>query len=258
MKKFTLTVLAALLCMMPMMAQISTGEPNSSVIPRTGNRPQAGDFGMYIGGTVTQVIDLVNAIKDDNTNAWGLPVLNLKYYFTDNWEGRIGFEFACKATNDKQVFDGGSSSPDAIAKTSTNHNFTRFLPGCAYHFNTNNLLDVYAGAYIPIGWEVDRTTAKASAGDVKTLLQQSTGKFVIGAGVLLGLQCFIADLPIAIGVETGFSGMIKAGGAPKTISDDGTNKITYYDGNTSLKNHSKSEATWGADAAITFSYYFRK
>ena len=58
MKKTSL-LLVALLAVSTAFAQISTGEPHSSVIPRTGNRPQAGDFGMYLGASVTQVIDLV-------------------------------------------------------------------------------------------------------------------------------------------------------------------------------------------------------
>ena len=257
MKKTLTAVLVVLLSAASVMAQISTGEPNSSVIPRTGNRPQAGDFGIYLGGTVTQVMDLVDAIQTDNYNAWGLPVLNLKYYYTDNLEMRLGFEFACQ-TSGQDVTTKIDDTNNALVSTGTNHNFTRFFPGVAYHFNTNNLLDVYCGAQLPIGWDIDRTSSKASAMGVKTSQVDRTGKFVIGAGVFLGLQCFIADLPIAIGVETGFSGMVKCGGAPKTISDNGTTRSVYYDGNTSVKKHTMGEATWGADAALTFSYYFRR
>ena len=58
MKKSTI-LLVALMAVSTAFAQISTGEPHSSVIPRTGNRPQAGDLGMYIGASVTQIMDLV-------------------------------------------------------------------------------------------------------------------------------------------------------------------------------------------------------
>ena len=53
MRKLSL-VLVAMMAVSTAFAQISTGEINSSVIPRTGNRPQEGDFGMYIGASVTQ------------------------------------------------------------------------------------------------------------------------------------------------------------------------------------------------------------
>ena len=81
MKKLTF-VLAALLAVSTAFAQISTGEPNSSVIPRTGNRPQAGDFGLYFGASVTQIMDFVrlNQNTQFTENAfWALPAINLKY-----------------------------------------------------------------------------------------------------------------------------------------------------------------------------------
>ena len=83
MKKLTF-LFAAMLAVSTAFAQISTGEPHSSVIPRTGNRPQAGDFGLYVGASVTQIIDFVklNKNKDFTENAfWALPAINLKYYF---------------------------------------------------------------------------------------------------------------------------------------------------------------------------------
>ena len=82
----TSLLLVALMSVSVAFAQISTGEPNSSVIPRTGNRPQAGDFGMYLGVSVTQIMDLVELNKDEpfkNNIFWALPMIDLKYYFTD-------------------------------------------------------------------------------------------------------------------------------------------------------------------------------
>ena len=57
-------LLVALMAVSTAFAQISTGEVNSSVIPRTGNRPQAGDFGLYLGASVTQVMDFIKLNKD--------------------------------------------------------------------------------------------------------------------------------------------------------------------------------------------------
>lgn len=145
MKKTSL-LLVALLAVSTAFAQISTGEPHSSVIPRTGNRPQAGDFGMYLGASVTQVIDLVKLNKNPSFGArafWALPAINLKYYFTDNFEGRIGFQFSCLNENTKVKDNNDDGTWD---KNVRDVNYTRFLPGVAYHFNTNNILDVYLGA----------------------------------------------------------------------------------------------------------------
>jgi len=237
-------------------AQISTGEPNSSVIPRTGNRPQAGDFGFYLGASVTQIMDLVNLNKDNSfkENAfWALPVLNFKYYFTDNWEGRIGFQFACKGTTDKMSADDVSNSH------TRDINYTRFLPGVAYHFNSKNILDVYIGAQMPIGFNLDQE--KFVNGD--TSVRTKNNKFVLGGGIFGGLQFFVADLPFAIGLEVGYSGQATfTGGQQTIINNDGEiqTTTTLPDGQsgTDVSSASHMEGVWGADAALTFTYYFRK
>lgn len=248
-------LLVALMAVTTAFAQISTGEVNSSVIPRTGNRPQAGDFGMYIGASVTQIIDLVELNKDQNfkNNAfWALPVMNLKYYFTDKWEGRLGFQFACKNENSALKDD------NLDYKHVRDINYTRFLPGCAYHFNPINVLDVYIGAQLPIGFNIDAD--KVINGKLST--KTTNNKFVIGGGVFLGLQFFIADLPFAIGFEGGYSGLASiSGGKKTTVDNDGTkHTVVNIDGKTATdpSKASHMEATWGADAAITFTYYFRK
>lgn len=247
-------ILCSLLCAMSVSAQLSTGEVNATVIPRTGNRPQAGDMGFYIGTSVTQVLDLVNfnnSHADKNMGYgewyWALPVLNFKYYVTDNWEARIGFEFSCYSETSKTKMNGDTN------KTTTNCNFTRLLPGAAYHFNTNNILDVYVGAQIPIGWNIN--SEKTSSPDMS--IKTTENAFIIGAGVFGGLQVFIADLPFAIGVELGYSGKATLGGAPKTKYTSNGESGSNEEGNIDVKT-THASGTWGADAAITFSYYFRK
>jgi len=243
-------------------AQISTGEPNSSVIPRTGNRPQAGDFGMYLGASVTQVIDLVELNKkEDGAAFWALPAINLKYYTTDKFELRLGFEFACKGTANNNKY---KESAVGTYKESETKNFTRFLPGFAYHFNTSNILDVYVGAQVPIGFDIDVMNGQSVIDGKKYSSKTTKGDFVIGGGVFLGLQFFVADLPFAIGVEGGYSGRAIIGnGEGYTISNiDGKKtktsaNIPAYSGE-EIKSSTYMEGTWGADAALTFTYFFRK
>jgi len=254
-------------------AQISTGEPNASVLPRTGNRPQAGDFGMYAGVSVSQIMDLATLNKkltDESVQTyWALPMINLKYYITDRWEFRCGFEFAARSTTTNHV-ETTSEKKDFGAKNYTNSNFTRFLPGAAYHFATNNILDVYVGAQMPIGFNVNEQKASSfNTESKKYSAAWHQGEFVIGGGVFLGMQFFVADLPFAIGIEGGYSGQAVLG------NDKGVTKITDMDGNKytlegnqigamptkeddQLKKSTFMEANWHADAALTFTYYFRK
>ncbi len=254
-------------------AQISTGEPNASVLPRTGNRPQAGDFGMYLGVSASQIMDLATLngkMKDGNIDVfWALPMINLKYYVTDKWEIRCGFEFAARSTTNKKIDLIGEDLKQQSNSGSTNSNFTRFLPGAAYHFNTSNILDVYVGAQMPIGFNVnDETSASTNIEGKKYSSKWHQGEFVIGGGIFLGLQFFVADLPFAIGIEGGYSGQAVLGnnnGVTKIVDEDG-NKFTLegnqvdahpVKGDNQIKKSSLMEGTWHADAAITFTYYFR-
>lgn len=263
MKKIATLCATLLLVSGSMFAQLSTGEPHANVVPRTGNRPQAGDFGMYLGASVTQIIDLVKLNKNDNfgKNAfWALPAINLKYYFTDNWEGRIGFQFAAKGTTDTRKFKTTSTQPVASRTTARDIHYTRFLPGAAYHFNTNNILDVYVGAQMPIGFDIDNTRNSSETNGVKTKQTIDDSRFVIGGGVFLGLQLFVADLPFAIGVECGYSGQASIGGGKVTTTNNDGTKTKTIDGDPGkeLKSSAYMEGVWGADAALTFTYYFQR
>lgn len=253
MRKLSL-LLVALMAVSTAFAQISTGEVNSSVIPRIGNRPQAGDFGLYLGASVTQVMDFVKLNKDNEftENAfWALPAINLKYYFTDNWEGRLGFQFACKGTTDKVTPEG-----DDWLKTTTDVNYTRFLPGFAYHFNTKNIVDVYLGAQIPIGFNL----IQDKSATVGYSIMNKNNQFVVGGGIFFGLQFFVADLPFAIGIETGYSGTASFTAGNRTIvNDEGEKTVTLHHpdlGDIKVDKSLYMEGRWGADAAITFTYYF--
>ena len=87
-------------------------------------------------------------------------------------------------------------------------------------------------------------------------------QFVIGGAVFFGLQFFVADLPFAIGFEGGYSGLAQfSSGHRKIVNNDGEQQITLINGDSTvpdINSASHLEATWGADAAITFTYYFRK
>ena len=55
--KKKIIMIAMLLCALSTaaMAQITTGEPSAKKI-RTGNRPEAGDFGLFIGTSVNAFV----------------------------------------------------------------------------------------------------------------------------------------------------------------------------------------------------------
>lgn len=251
--KFKFGILFVAVCFSSMsFAQLSTRENTTSVF-KTGSRPQAGSYGLFIGPSLVEISEMTN---NDQFTWRGLPLINIKYYSTDNVEWRLGLQFSGKSnssdgkTNDKTPVDVASSERNS---------FNRISVGGAYHFSPKNLLDVYTGAYIPLGW--DTYHSENTFGKDKTV----TSKFspVVGLGAYIGLQAFIADLPISVGLEYGLSGIARGGKQYKTVETVSGKSQTYYtkDENGSGTSYSKlklGDSSFGTDVRITFSYYFNK
>lgn len=193
----------------PAIAQITTGNPTARHI-RTGNRAQKGDYGIYFGMSSNMFKGLADKnVKFDTP----LPLVNLKYMVTDRWEARLGLEFTKTKervsgdliTGSAENEDGNWETEDYSGKYVEANNL--ITPGLAYHFSRNNLLDVYAGAELPIGWT--RNTVKGSQDGEDWYVKKGT--FQIGAGAFIGLQAYIGDLPLALGVEYGIYAMSDLG-----------------------------------------------
>lgn len=258
----------------PANAQITTGEPTSKVI-RTGNRASAGDFGLYLGLTSTMVGDMF----DGSVKLSALPLINLKYMMTDKAEWRLGLElYKTSSRNEGVISQTWEDNMYDLPLTSRNSSSNAmFYPGFAWHFSSKNILDVYVGAELPIGW--DSSTEYSEYGeldifenpslpnvlDVKKIL--STNKvtkrsFVIGFGAFIGLQAYIADLPLALGLELGISSRFDTGLKYKhEITNTGSEDQIYY--TTSLDSdvrYDKLKARTGeinGEVRLTLTYYFK-
>lgn len=228
-------------------AQLSTRENVPSVI-RTGTRPQAKDFGIFIGPSISEIKDIV-----DKDIKWkGMPLVNFKYYFKDQLEGRIGLQFSkTREKSDGDLLAGGS------AKTIEMSSYNRITPGIAYHFSSKNVVDVYVGANVPLGW--DRKRFVNNAGRDKNEVSQNI--IVVGVGGFIGLQWFVADLPVALGLEYGFYAQSQTGLKFKHVVREDDVTQTYYtsskDGQ-AYDNLKENKFEAGSDLRITLSYYFKK
>ena len=241
--------------------QISNGSPTARTI-KTGNRPGEGDWGLYVGLSLDQIKDLKNKDID-----WkGIPILNFKYFTSDNLELRLGFlgnSKSAKAKGDLYETPGDfdSATKDNLVKDKAGEYC--FYPGIAWHFSPTNILDVYVGCDIPIGYDYDKYT---KIYDGKNRATQTRSSFEIGFEGFVGLQCFIADLPLAVGVEYGFSGMRYFGQKYKhIITDADDNEQTFYttdkvrDGEEPeeyYKNLKSRKGKFGSEIRFTVSYYF--
>lgn len=234
-------------------AQLTTGNPSAKEI-RTGNRPQEGDFGLYFGYGAQSIIALVGGV------GYQLPIINMKYFMSNKLELRAGLDsqigtdaFSYEWAKGKKV--------SATEKSGDSKGESHFLlePGIAYHFSKHNIIDVYAGAELPLGLvtESQKTFDKVAGTSSKT----SRSSFSFGLKPFIGLQCFIANLPMAIGLEYGFWGYANVGAKYKTVAESGGTKQVFYttldDTTTQFDKLSAGFLGIDHDIRLTFSYYFK-
>ncbi len=258
-----------LFCTQTSFAQLSTGEPVARVM-KTGNRPTAGDWGIFVGVSYS---DFEGMFSKDMTFE-GFPLVNVKYYKSDNVEYRLGLQF--QGTTERISGDIVSSSYNEETGEETSEETSsmklkqtlgtnRITPGIAYHFSNKNLLDVYVGGQLPIGWNRDITLTEEDDYSYKV----SKTPFTIGIGGFIGLQAFVADLPLAIGLEYGISFMKEFGAKSKCTlktEDDDEKYFTLDDSSFSelfdsykgseFDKLSTSRKSINNDIRVTLSYYF--
>lgn len=246
----------------PTIAQITTGTPTARHI-RTGNRAQKGDYGIYLGMSSNMFKGIADKnIKFENP----LPLVNLKYMVTDHWEARVGLQFS--KTKEKVTGDviTGTNGNDDGDWTTEDYSWkyveadNLIKPGFAYHFSRHNLLDVYAGAELPIGWVRNTVKGEQDGED----WYQKKGSFQLGVGAFIGLQAYIGDLPLALGVEYGISAMsdlgckykFKNGKQEYTTVDP--EKLPHYEGVSDRFDGLKARrCEVGNQFSITLTYFFK-
>ena len=233
-------------------AQLTTAEPVASKV-KGGNRAEAGNFGLYMGATST----MFKGWLDPSIKVEALPLINFKYMVSDRFETRLGLEIYREKTKDSGLQDAGNNST-ITSKNKTVNAETCLYPGIAYHFAPKNIFDVYVGAELPIGWTRDITIAEY--GNVSSTIKGSS--FNIGVGAFVGLQAYIADLPLALGVEYGISAVHEAALKYKNSIVDNDGKLSVFytkPGSTVEYNDLKSkEGGIGSQIRLTFTYYFGK
>lgn len=249
MRKFTSFLLMLAMCVGLAQAQITTGESTSQVI-RTGNRASAGDFGLYLGATS----DMFEGLFKSDVDFKGLPLINLKYMVNDKVEARLGFEWYAKNTSTNET----NEDHDWLTKNISKKNSVMFYPGIAYHFNRSNILDVYVGGELPIGGAgLTNNYTKYNPDfsdydeDDDEHAHRTATQFNIGLGAFIGLQAYICNLPLAIGLEYGVSCQYAhvSNGTFKT--SDG---FSIQD---NIPHHNSNKFVLGNQARLTISYYFK-
>lgn len=209
---------------------------------------------------------MINDMFDGDIKLTALPLINLKYMVSNQLETRLGIELYKSSERLKGSVTSIGESGDNSAYIIDNKyakSQAMFYPGVAYHFSKKNLLDVYVGAEIPIGWNNDKTVREED-GAAASITKNS---FVIGLGAFIGLQANIADLPLAIGVEYGISSRFDTGLKYKNeFKGDGESQIYYtadlesfkhIDANDRFDNLKAKKGEIGSQFRLTLTYYFK-
>lgn len=257
-------------------AQISEGAPSAKKYA-TGNRPTKGTFGLYVGAES----DLFDRVTD--RFAFNpLPIVNLKYMVSDNFELRLGMKFwkqreSLRFGNDKGDVNAIDEKYNAKAVVADN----QFRPGFAYHFTKSNLLDVYAGIEGIVGWTRNGVYTNSTVDGLEIAATTRTSTVQFGASAFIGLQAFIARLPLAIGLEYGvgtmWDGALRQKTYAKAVNGGNTVETTTYAQNDAYFNMLPGYAAaiggqqngvydwmkarkgaWGSQIRLTLSYYFNR
>ena len=226
----------------------------------TGTRPVAGNFGYFIGPSIVEIRE----IFDNNIDVRGFPLMGLKYYVTDNIEVRL----TSQIYGNSEVIQGDLVNQIGNEDNVQKDLYYRFMPSAQYHFSSSNFLDTYAGLGIIFGTEINevQTTQKTNlTGDyfAESYRQQTTD---LGFNVNFGLQAFVADLPISLGVEASIRGLKRNNlqYEATTVSSVGgvVNEQTFFtrQANAALEYENLDYSTYevGGDVRFLITYYFRR
>ena len=254
------TTLLVLVCMSSSsFAQLLERENVQSKIV-TGTRPVAGNFGYYIGPSIVEIREII----DDNIDIRGFPVMGLKYYITDNIEARLSTQIY----GNSEVIQGNLVNQIGQEDNVQKELFYRFMPSVHYHFSSSNFLDTYAGLGLIVGTEIDevQTTQRTNVtGDfvAESYRQQTTD---IGFNVNFGVQAFVADLPISLGVEASIRGLkrnnLQYEATTSTSVGGVVNEQTFFtrQANAALSYDALEYSQYevGGDVRFLITYYFRR
>jgi hypothetical protein len=262
---------------------------NSNSSFKIGTRPVQGNLGIFIGLNRQDFNDLANRWSFDNKKQPMdsvknfLPIISLRYYISDDNAVRFGINSRRSNLKIKGTF---SERPDKLTELEYQRAKSYFYinPGFEHHFLKSNLADVYLGASIPIGVVSEKHDDFLKGGSDYSSRTASRLSISYGAELFFGIQAFIADLPLSIGLEVGTSALVISGKKwkveYKNVSTSGgtttTTSETYYTlnlasddiidtsspiysyVNSNYKSLKAKSSTIDGMARITLCYYFGK
>lgn len=200
-------------------SQLSTRESavsNYSI----GTRPEAGDLSLTFGVPLTED----NGFEPINLLRQG-DLLTGKYYKTDDLVFRAGFKLT-KSDNvlsgkGDDDFDPSGALGQTVEKSTEKEREFSLRLGAEKHFSNSNIFDVYAGGDLHLGFgkELTKTNNEFKNGDFNTK-KTVNNNAKIGLTPFIGVQMFVLDLPISVGVEYGIDALWNLGSAVQKVKSE--------------------------------------
>ncbi|HNW90408.1 MAG TPA: hypothetical protein PKN48_12145 [Bacteroidales bacterium] len=191
-------------------AQLSTRTNDSSIV-RLGARPVADD--MSLSFSYPFMVD----------GQWGLGLkdsilqfddyITYRYYLTDNIVLKIGMMYYKSSAHTV-----GTTIDTALLAISNNEGKLSeyrygIVPGAEYHFGKSNIFDVYMGGNLCLGFgnKVNINNMELVNGDYSRYkAKQNTT--LVGIGGVIGINVFVAHLPLSVGLKYSFNSNWTIGG----------------------------------------------
>ncbi|UXP33007.1 hypothetical protein N6H18_03430 [Reichenbachiella agarivorans] len=225
-----------------------------------GSRPEEGNFGLTIAAGYAEIKEMI----DEDVSFRGFPVLNFNYYFSDNLELVLGAQMYKLS----EKFSGSLLDDIGEEADINKESRMRFIPGVNYHFAQSNFLDTYVGLGVILGTEKDEvvTSQRTNLTGDYASDHYTKSSFVSGFNLNIGVRTFVADLPVAIGIEYGLTGVNHSNLQYETVSEASVGgvktKQTYYtkevDSALKYKSLEYKKFELGSNVRAVLTYYFRK
>ena len=235
MKKTVLSFALLGLCSMAS-AQLSTRE-NQDTRYKFGGRPVSGDMALVFGLTVnnaafgdesdttTRSISTWNRLSRGN-------LLTFKKFIDNDLAIRAGFRLARDSRSVKGEVDSTEFIQADLAEFEYKKSTREYMlvPGIEKHFSSSNIFDVYAGADLYLGFGRDRQVESYTFRDTDNndIHKMTTPYTIVGLGGVVGFNVFVLDLPVALGVEYGWSAFWQLGNKTKHEVESGSDSWEYY------------------------------
>jgi hypothetical protein len=230
MKKKFLLMIALVFAVATGFAQLSTRESDPSH-EKIGTRPEKGDMALNfvydLAGTNTAAsFDIGNSLNISD-------MLTFKYYLSDKLVLRTGIRLY--SNNSRSAGTALDDTNHFLAPTDVKENklvsgdrqYTIAL-GLEKHYAASNIFDVYGGVDLFLGFGKSKAYYDYTYknGNIRNT-DYSTPNTTIGLGGLVGFNLFVAQLPIAVGLEYGLNAKWAWAGKTTVNYEEKTSTSSY-------------------------------